>query len=236
MHQRPADLEGYVDAAIRRAASRQSLIVSDHPMVADGVGRLVHGFDAEIAVTVISDRSEAMEALAWPVAWSVIFLDFGSRAANGLEMARDLAERLMAPCSCLVAAPRSAATLVQARALGLAGYLSRDMPLASMAVGIEAVLRGERYYPDLGETPADAAPRLSRRQIQLLGLLSRGLTSRQIARRLGTATGTVNNQMVALQRALCAASRAQAVARGLQLGYVPDPLEDDRIHAPMYRT
>jgi len=236
MHQRSTDLEGYVDAAIRRAASRQTLIVSDHAMVADGVGRLVHGFDATIAVTVIADRSEALEALAWPVAWSVIFLDFGSRAANGLEMARELAERLMGPSACLVAAPRSAATLLHAQALDLAGYLSRDLPLESMATGIHTVLRGERYYPDFGETPADATPRLSRRQIQMLGLLSRGLTSRQIARRLGTATGTVNNQMVALQRALCAASRAQAVARGLQLGYVPDPLDDDRIRAPMYRA
>lgn len=61
-------------------------------------------------------------------------------------------------------------------------------------------------------------PQLTSRQLAILRLLHRGLSSKQVAQELRIAVGTVKNHSLAMRRALGATNRTHAVARGLELG------------------
>ena len=67
-------------------------------------------------------------------------------------------------------------------------------------------------------------PRLSRRQTQILGLVAKGLTDKQVARELGLSPRTVEMHVALALRALSCANRAEAVHRAGQEGLLSDAL------------
>jgi PAS domain S-box-containing protein len=86
-------------------------------------------------------------------------------------------------------------------------------------VGVFGVLRADR-----GPTPARPSgvtpPQLTPRQHEVLVLLSKGLTTAQMAERMGLSPQTVQNHIKALLRALGVRSRLEAVLAGHRLGLV----------------
>lgn len=103
-----------------------------------------------------------------------------------------------------------------ARAAGAAKLIAKDASVESMLADILATAR--QRPPVRGEaiarrrTSAERAPKvsLSAREAEVLGLVGEGLTTREIARRLGISAATVNNHVQRLLRKLNARNRAHA--------------------------
>lgn len=84
--------------------------------------------------------------------------------------------------------------------------------------------RAERAPSDTApETGRPAGPAPTPREQQVLALLMQGRSSREIARCLGTALSTARNHVQNLLRKLEARTRAEAVAKALEQGWVPRP-------------
>jgi len=86
--------------------------------------------------------------------------------------------------------------------------------------------------------PASPSMHLTARQLEVLALLSQGLSNKFICRRLNIATGTVKVHMSCILRELGVASRLQAVLAARRLGLVgdavadaPEPMLDSRLSA-----
>ena len=84
-------------------------------------------------------------------------------------------------------------------------------------------MRGVPVFPTASADSEPRVPQLTSRQLAVLQLLHKGLSSKQIAHELEIAEGTAKNHTLALLRALSATNRAHAVARGLELGLVETP-------------
>lgn len=69
-----------------------------------------------------------------------------------------------------------------------------------------------------GDGPAPYRPRLSPRQLQVLGLAANGYSNKLIGSRLGTRENTVKSQMAAAMRRLHVDDRTQAVTVAMRLG------------------
>jgi DNA-binding NarL/FixJ family response regulator len=96
---------------------------------------------------------------------------------------------------------------------GVVRVRDRDARLRCSAVGDTRVIE---------VTPAQETliPRLSPREREVLQLVSRGLTSHRIARRLGIAEATVCTHVEHARDKLGVRTRSQAVARALTLGWL----------------
>jgi len=115
---------------------------------------------------------------------------------------------------------------------GACGYLLKDMPSEQLAEAIRTAVRGDapisppvaRKLVDLvARMPAAAPPApmiepLSEREIQVLRLMAQGCGNKEIADRLVIAEGTAKNHVSNILGKLSARDRAQAVARGKELG------------------
>jgi DNA-binding NarL/FixJ family response regulator len=119
--------------------------------------------------------------------------------------------------------------LLAALRAGACGYLLKDMPSEQLAEAIRAAVRGEspigpavtrKLVQMVTRLPAPASPAapLSEREIEVLQLMARGLSNKEIAEALVIAEGTAKNHVSNILSKLEARDRAHAVARGQELG------------------
>ncbi len=96
---------------------------------------------------------------------------------------------------------------------------------ASVGKSLGLALEAARSY-DSRSSGREPAPPLTARQHQMLGLLSRGLSNKEMATATGLSVFTVRDHVSSLLRCLDVGSRSAAVARGWELGLLgelPDP-------------
>lgn len=118
---------------------------------------------------------------------------------------------------------------------GMHGYVLRSASMEMFFQAVETVLGGGVFAPaSLAALPAAgpaAAPlrpmaatsELTDRQIAVLRLLSEGCSTKDIARRLGLAVGTVKVHLAAVYRALGARNRVEALLRASgEMAFIPD--------------
>jgi DNA-binding NarL/FixJ family response regulator len=107
------------------------------------------------------------------------------------------------------------ATLAACRAAGVDGHIAMGSPIEQVLQAIAAVRSGGFHVPPDTPAlpPADAAPRLTARQLQVLRLVAEGLGTREIAQRLGLGLGTVKQHLAAAYARLGARSRLQAIVK-----------------------
>jgi DNA-binding NarL/FixJ family response regulator len=145
-----------------------------------------------------------------------VFVNLNVPDAQGLALVRTFAECGLAERTSIVAAITEQDTLAEAMRLGVLGYIQTSMAVTEFVAAVRRILDGTPVFPELG--PHDPELQLSARQLDILRLLHRGLSSKQIAHELNIAVGTAKNHTVALLRRLNATNRAHAVARATQLG------------------
>jgi DNA-binding NarL/FixJ family response regulator len=116
-------------------------------------------------------------------------------------------------------------TIREALQAGAAGYLPKTMRAAGMLNALRLILAGERYIPDMalgaGELAAEGtgAGDLSRREQDVVKLLLRGDTNKEIARGLTIEEVTVALHLRSIYRKLGVRNRTQAVRLLLERGW-----------------
>lgn len=108
---------------------------------------------------------------------------------------------------------------------GADGYHMKDQPLADLQLATQRILNGERWisstlvsrltYQKNPPAPANS-PWLTRRQRELLRLLTQGMDNRNIAQTLDLSVKTVENHLTALYRVLGVDSRLKAMHYALR--------------------
>ena len=124
---------------------------------------------------------------------------------------------------------------MEALRAGVEGYLVKSSALPTVGKQIQRVLNGERGDLTRGRSGSRstswAVARMARegsevratltpREHEVLMLLSRGLTMRQMATRLGISPRTVETHVAKLYRKLDVRTRIQAVSRAVSLGLI----------------
>jgi two-component system response regulator DesR len=102
-----------------------------------------------------------------------------------------------------------------ARAAGAAGFISKDWPAPEIAKLVRMAGDGIEVFRD---TAGPAAPSLTERESEILGLIAGGATNREIAQVLFLSPHTVKEHTSTMYRKLGARNRADAVQRAQRLG------------------
>jgi DNA-binding NarL/FixJ family response regulator len=105
---------------------------------------------------------------------------------------------------------------------GAAGYLLKDAPLDRLTAAVGDAARGRRVLSDevaarIDPAGRNAATELSPRELELVGLLARGLVNRQIARELFISESTVKTHLIHIYSKLGVDTRTAAIDRARSL-------------------
>lgn len=212
-------------------ARRVLLVASPSPLLRQGL-RQVARVDPALAVIAECGRAEDLLPLISRAKPDVLVLDQDLMGMADLGLLRRLLRwypglRVLI----LLSAEPPDDYLGQAAAAGAAGFVLRQADLSLLAKALRAVASGrrwlqreltERLIQDYAQATSPAAldrgPPLTPRQMQLLGLLSRGLRNREIADQLSISEKTVKAHLTALFRKLGVPNRVGAVRYGLERG------------------
>ena len=115
-------------------------------------------------------------------------------------------------------------------AINLPGNRRHEVDISSVPlrkghqiVGVFGVIRSEHPVTEPQPTVAEDAPALTPRQHEVLRFLGAGLTTTQMAERMGLSPETVRNHVKATLGELNASSRLEAVLAAYRLGLLPTP-------------
>lgn len=198
---------------------KKVLIVEDHPIVAELTKDLLVKLDSSLEIIITSSAKTAIETFKAGNLWYRIFIDLDVPGAYGLTLARKLQELGAAEITTILTGFNNPQWHAEAKQMGMLGYIIKTIPYTNYVTALNFVLGGTRTFSDAEQTLEDV-PQLTRRQLDLLCLLHRGFTSREMAKQLGVTKGHVNNMCQPLKTALRAKSRSHAIARAIELGYI----------------
>ena len=108
-------------------------------------------------------------------------------------------------------------------AAGASGYLLKDVEGDELVLAIRAVHAGRRYLPvEVAQRLAErsATPELTPRELEVLGLLAKGQSNKQIADILDFTEFTAKSHMRKILEKLGVENRTAAVTEAIQRGIV----------------
>ncbi|MGP3733422.1 response regulator [Streptomyces sp. GDS52] len=202
------------------------LIVDDHPVVRDGLRGM---FESAPGFRVLGEAANGVEALERAAALDpdVVLMDLRMPGGSGVDAIRELSRRgARAKVLVLTTYDTDSDTLPAIEA-GATGYLLKDAPREELFTAVRAAAEGRTVLsPAVASRLVSAvrSPRsaggepLSAREREVLGLVARGTSNREIARELFISEATVKTHLTHLYAKLGVRDRAAAVARSYDRG------------------
>jgi DNA-binding NarL/FixJ family response regulator len=187
--------------------------------------------DGEDGLEVVGEAGDGEEgvARALELAPDVILMDLRMPRLDGASATRQICARLPRARVVVLTTYDTDADIVRAVEAGAAGYLLKDTPRRELAAAVRAAARGEtvlappvaaRLVTRLrGPTPAD----LTGRELEVLGLVARGLSNAGVARELHIGEATVKTHLLRVFGKLGVDDRTRAVTVAYERGLLPRP-------------
>lgn len=151
----------------------------------------------------------------------ICIMDIEMPVMNGLEAAEALRS---ANCHIIILTTFARAGYFErARKAGVRGYLLKDSPIEELVEAIRRVMDGRRIYaPELVDIMYDDVlyeNPLTKREIDVLTLVSQGKTTKEIAENLHLSPGTVRNYMSIILEKLQVNNRIEAISLVKEKGW-----------------
>ena len=190
------------------------LIVDDHPIVRQGLARLI-GRDP--GLRVCGEAGNAAEALKLLHAErpDLVILDLSLATGSGLELAKDIQARWPGLPMLMLSMYDEAFCAERALRAGAKGYIMKDQAADEVLTAIRKVLRGEIYLSDkmtgrmvqqavsgVREPMTSPVERLSNRELEIFQLISQGMSTREIAEALHLSVKTIETHKAHIKEKL----------------------------------
>ena len=191
----------------------------------EGTAALLEAHEQIEVVALAGNGREAIE-LAITTRPDVVLLDLNMPEIGGIDACAVLRNRVPEAHVLVLTVSEQEEDLYAALRVGAAGYLLKDMPPSELIAAVLETGRGEptiaprmaaRMLTDLVLADERSGPdgrrtTLSKRESEVLGLLSRGATNREIAAELGISQPTVKTHVRHVLEKLHLRNRAEAAA------------------------
>jgi two-component system NarL family response regulator len=198
------------------------LIVDDHPVVRAGLTSLLRRQAGLKLAGAAHSGEEAMEVLKH-ASVDVILLDLRMPSINGIDLLNLLKTHESRPMAIILSSYEYEEEIYQAVKAGARGYLSKNATREEIVAAIETVVVGGTYFPErilqwIEEREARSS--LSAREIEILEMVSKGLTNKEIAGALQISHYTVRNHVNHISAKLQVADRTEAATVALRQGII----------------
>lgn len=187
----------------RQAGKTRVLIVDDHPVVREGLGRRI---DRQEDMEVCGEAETRADALALIASArpDLVIVDLGLRDSSGLELIKDI--KVREPDLPVLVLSMQDESLYAERALkaGARGYVMKHEATDKVVLAARQVLAGKVYLSEKlssrfldvlfgrkGKPGASPAELLTDRELEVFELLGRGLSTKQIAQQLCLSIKTI---------------------------------------------
>ncbi|PKM57615.1 MAG: DNA-binding response regulator [Firmicutes bacterium HGW-Firmicutes-3] len=196
------------------------MIADDHSMVREGLKQLVELEDDIIVVAQAGNGNETIEKII-EYNPDVVLLDINMPERNGLEVLTYLKQNDISANIIILTIHNEVEYLYKAVEIGVKGYVLKDSESDVLIRAIRSVYEGETYIqPNMAsllfkkmnndDSGAVHNTRLTKREVEVLKLITEGLLNKEIAHRLCISEKTVKNHVSNIFKKIEVSDRTQA--------------------------
>jgi DNA-binding NarL/FixJ family response regulator len=207
------------------------VIVDDHALFRRGLELVL---SEEPDIKVVGEAADGIEAVhrAEEMAPDVVVMDVRMPRSTGIEAARRIRERLPDTKVIMLTVSDSEEDLYAAVKAGASGYLLKEISIEELADAVRAVARGHSLIsPSMAsklltefnalvqqaeERHRSLLPSLTARELDVLKLVAKGLSNREISEELYISENTVKNHVRNILEKLHLHSRMEAVVYAMR--------------------
>ena len=216
-----------------QSPARASVLLADPEMLVRAGLRTV--LEADPTLDVVADAADGGHAieLAGRLRPSLAIVSAALSDPPGVAVAAAVHATSPETVTVLLARPEDSGVIIEGFRAGITGFVRTDIERIELLAALHRALAGESVIDPVAATQlivrmaaeSALAPRsmpdpLTPREIEILRLVARGHTNRQIAERLIVAVGTIKAHVEHILGKLGAADRTQAAVRAVELGIV----------------
>jgi DNA-binding NarL/FixJ family response regulator len=199
------------------------LVVDDHALFRHGLLQVLH---TAPDIEVVAEASDASSAIDLAAEWlpDLVLMDVRMPGMNGIEAARRIRAAQPAVRILMLTESEEEDDLYGAVRAGATGYLLKEVAIDEIADAIRAVASGQALVSPMMTTKLLSefnalsrrveeeydGRRLTRRELEVLRLIARGLSNKDIAAELVIAENTVRNHVRNILEKLEVRSRVEA--------------------------
>lgn len=218
------------------ASPSRIIVADDHPLIRRA---LTSTIDEQPDLQTVGEATDGLEAveLCRRLKPELVLMDVLMQNMDGLEATRQIKRDSPRTSVLVLTASEDPNHLSEALKAGAAGYVQKEATTQETIGAVRKVLEGEssldqevatrllrRVMDDPKPEPNGRAKGesllglLSARESEVLGLVARGCTNRQIARKLLISVSTVKKHVRSVISKLGVSDRTQAAVRAVELG------------------
>lgn len=188
------------------------MIVDDHKMIASGIAAELSKEDGIMVMEAVTDPDKFAKKV-YVKQPDAVLMDIRMGEYNGLEIAKEIKEQ----------SPQIKVILMSgynishmAKDSGADAFASKEESIASLAQTIRKVCIDQaNVFPSREEQNV-----LTKKEIEVLRLISQDKTRKEIAMELYVSEKTVTNHITSILNKLQARSRIGAIVKGIELGII----------------
>ncbi len=211
-----------------KKARARIVIVDDHPLLRQGIARLINEEDD---MEVCGEAGEPNKALDLITATSpdVVILDISLKSASGIEVLKNIKVRFPRLLVLILSMHDESVYAHRALRAGAAGYIMKQEASEKVLVALRKVLSGEVYLSDDlgtrmlnrlvgGRSALNGSPieELSDRELEVFGLIGQGHGTRPIAEKLHLSVKTIESHRAHIKEKLNLKNATELVHHAIQ--------------------
>jgi DNA-binding NarL/FixJ family response regulator len=198
------------------------LIVDDHPVVRAGLSSML---GKQPAVKLVGTAASAEEALLLlgHCAVDVVLLDLRMPKMSGIEALPLIRKMPAAPHVIILSSFEFEEEIYRAVQAGARGYILKETSGDDIVAAIVAVHSGRQFFPPgIASVLSERTQRssLSPRELEILEMLSKGFTNKEIGRAFGISRYTVRNHVNSINQKLEVCDRTEAASVAMKQGII----------------
>ncbi|WP_041839718.1 MULTISPECIES: response regulator transcription factor [Acidobacterium] len=198
------------------------LIVDDHPVVRAGLTSMLSTKPQLHMLPAASGGAEALTVLEEEQV-DVVLLDLKMPGINGIEVLHRLNNRGALPRTIILSSYEMDEDIYRAIQAGARGYLIKDTTQEEILEAIAAVHAGSLHLPrHIAQRISERIGRqeLTRRETEILEMLAKGLTNKEIGRVFGISENTARNHVNSIIQKLEVSDRTEAATTAILRGII----------------
>lgn len=204
------------------------VIVDDHALIREGIKKLLELEDGIEIVAVAQDGEDALEKIA-TYRPDVVLLDINMPKMNGIECLKQIKSKYTKTKVIMLTIHEDSEYLIKTINIGAEGYVLKDADVSSLVKAIQKVVSGDIYiHPTLSNVLVKAYKRkdeeeeeeliagLTRREYEVISLISKGFNNKEIGQELYISEKTVKNHVSNIFKKINVNDRTQAALFALK--------------------
>jgi len=204
------------------------IIADDHQLFRNGLEELLRKYEDIKIVKSVADGFEFMEVAKSQLEADIVLLDITMPNKDGFQVLNELKTLNSTIKPIVISMHNDGNYIAKCAKMGAYGYLLKNTDESELILAIRTVNRGKKYFSaaiaekmiNFMSTQSVSENLLSNKETEVLGLISKGLTTNEIATKLFVSSRTIETHRANILKKLEVKNTAELIKRAAEMNLI----------------